>query len=517
MISNSALPLYAIHKRAPHIYIMAESTSPPRVRFAPSPTGLLHIGGLRTALYNYLFARKHGGQFILRIEDTDQKRYVEEAEPDILHSLDWAGLEIDEGPGKGGEVGPYRQSERSETYRRYARQLVEDGHAYYAFDTPEELEAMRERFKGSGDAAPKYDAVTRSKMKNSLTIEGEEVQKRLDSGEPYVIRLKVPRRESVRFEDQIHGWVSFDAAGLDDQVLLKSDGLPTYHLANVVDDHLMEITHVIRGEEWVSSTPKHVLLYEFLGWEPPEMAHLPLILSPQGGKLSKRDANELNIPVWVRDYREEGYEPEALLNFLAFLGWNPGDERELFSLGELAEAFSIDRVGASGVQFNQEKLEWYNQQHIQRMDDDELARRARPFLEEQGYDPADDYLREVVGLVRSRIDRVADVAQKNDFFFSDPASYDEEGVKKRWKDDSADLLRDYADRLESVDSFDEDTVEQVLRELADERDAGAGRIIHPTRLAVSGRHYGPSLFSMMVVLGKDACLRRMRRAAEELG
>lgn len=488
-----------------------------RVRFAPSPTGLLHIGGLRTALYNYLMARKQEGQFLLRIEDTDRERYVEEAEPDILASLRWAGLAYDEGPDVGGSHAPYYQSERTELYHRFAQELIETGHAYYAFDTVEELDAMRERMQANGVAAPKYDAVTRTGMKNALTMPAEEVRERLASGRPYVIRLKVPPGESIRFEDLIRGWVTFDTDDLDDQVLVKSDGMPTYHLANVVDDHLMEITHVVRGEEWLPSTPKHMLLYRFLGWEPPRVAHLPLILSPNGGKLSKRNAEAMGIPVSVRQYREEGYEPEALVNFLAFLGWNPGTEQELFTLDELVEAFSIERVGSSGVQFNLDKLRWYNQQYLRRMEPAALAARARPYVEAQGYHPDEAYLAAVAGLMQERIDFARDLATQATYFFEDPSRYEEAGVQKRWKDDAAMLLRAYADRLEALDRFDAETAEAELRALADEQGAGAGRIIHPARLALSGVTFGPSLFHMMEVLGRETCLRRLRRAADVLG
>ncbi|MFQ5569025.1 MAG: glutamate--tRNA ligase [Rhodothermales bacterium] len=491
--------------------------NPVRVRFAPSPTGLLHIGGLRTALYNYLFARKHGGQFILRIEDTDRGRYVEEAEPDILDSLRWAGLPYDEGPGREGSHAPYYQSQRSETYQHYARRLVEAGHAYYAFDTPEDLQAMRDRLQRSGNPSPKYDTATRMTMTNALTLSEEEVRRRLDAGEPHVVRLKIPSDETVRFEDMIRGWVSFETNGLDDQVLLKSDGMPTYHLANIVDDHLMEITHVIRGEEWLPSTPKHMLLYRFLGWMPPKMAHLPLILSPTGGKLSKRNAEKMGIPVSVRQYRDEGYEPEALLNFLAFLGWNPGTEDEVFSLDALIEAFSIDRVGSAGVQFNLDKLRWYNQQHLRRLSLDELLARAHPFLEARGYDAGGAYLKQVAGLLHERISFVEELATTGSYFFEDPADYDEKGVKKRWKDDSAALLSAYAHQLEQTSSFDEETAELALRTLAEEREVGAGRIIHPTRLAVSGTSAGPSLFAMMEALGRETCVRRLRKAVDVLG
>lgn len=488
-----------------------------RVRFAPSPTGLLHIGGLRTALYNYLLARKHGGQFVLRIEDTDQERYVEEAEPDILASLRWAGLTFDEGPEVGGAAGPYHQSKRRERYHRYAAELVEAGHAYYAFDTVEELEAMRERHTQAGNPAPKYDAATRGEMQNALTLPEAEVQQRLEAGQPYVVRLKVPADETIRFEDRIRGWVSFDTAGLDDQVLVKSDGMPTYHLANVVDDHLMGITHVIRGEEWLPSTPKHILLYRFFGWAPPEMAHLPLIMSPTGGKLSKRNAEEMGIPVSVRQYREAGYEPGALINFLAFLGWNPGTEQELFTLDELVDAFDLQRVGSSGVQFNLDKLRWYNEQYLRRLTPAALAERARPHVEAAGFTPEADYLEAVATLMQERIGFARELATEGRYFFEAPAAYEEAGVQKRWKADAPELLTAYADRLEQADVFTAEAAEAVLRTLAEERGVGAGRIIHPTRLAVSGVTFGPSLFHMMAVLGRAACVRRMRRAVEVLG
>jgi len=496
---------------------MAASTSDVRVRFAPSPTGLLHIGGLRTALYNYLFARQHGGTFILRIEDTDRTRYVESAEQDIFGALEWAGLAYDEGPEVGGPHAPYYQSQRQEVYAEYAQQLVDAGHAYYAFDTEEEIEAMRERLKKQGQASTKYDAVTRTEMRNALTLSDAEVDQLLDDGAEHVIRLKVPRDETIRFNDVIRGHVSFESSGLDDQVLIKSDGMPTYHMANIVDDHHMEISHVIRGEEWLSSTPKHMLLYRYLDWEPPTMAHLPLIMSPAGGKLSKRDAEELGIPVFVNEYREAGYEPEALINFLAFLGWNPGTEQELFTIEGLVDAFSLERVGSSGVQFDLDKLQWFNQQHLREKSPAALAERARPHLDAEDLDPDDDYLEEVIALVQDRIHRIEEIATTNRFFFEDPDTYEEKGVKKRWKDNSADLLEAYADALEDAGDFDTDTIESVLRELADEHDVGAGRIIHPTRLAVSGLSYGPSLFSMMAVLGKETCIRRMHRAADVLG
>lgn len=483
-----------------------------RVRFAPSPTGHLHIGGLRTALYNYLFARKHGGDFLLRIEDTDQSRYVETAEDDIMDALQWTGLTYDEGPDVGGEHAPYRQSKRADLYRSYAEKLVEAGAAYYAFDTEEDLAALR-------DEGVTYDLHTRHQMRNSITMSDDQVQDRLDAGADYVIRLKVPERETVRFEDEIRGAVSFDSDEIDDQVLLKSDGLPTYHLANIVDDHLMEISHVIRGEEWLSSTPKHVLMYEALGWTPPTFAHLPLIMSPNGGKLSKRDANTLGIPVYVTDYREEGYEPEGLVNYLALLGWNPGTEEELFALDDMVEAFSLERVGASGVQFDLDKLRWVNEHYVRALSVEALVDRVRPYVEDAGYSASDDRLHEICELVQERVQVVPEIVTDNRYFFEDPDEYEEAGVEKRWKDASADLLSTYADRLESVEEedFDADTVETELRNLADEEDVGAGAIIHPARLAVSGRSYGPGVFGLLATVGKQACIRRMRRAVETLG
>ena len=488
-----------------------------RVRFAPSPTGYLHIGGLRTALYNYLFARKHDGTFILRLEDTDRSRYVADAEDDIVEALTWTNLSYDEGPEVGGEHAPYRQSERQSLYQEYAQKLVDAGAAYYAFDTEEELEAMRTRHQNSGEPTPAYDASTRMSMRNSLTMSDEKVERLINEGAEYVIRLKVPRQQTVSFEDEIRGTVSFDTSEIDDQVLLKSDGMPTYHLANIVDDHLMEISHVIRGEEWLSSTPKHVLMYDALGWTPPTYAHLPLILSPQGGKLSKRDANELGIPVYVTDYKEEGYEPEGLINFLALLGWNPGTEEELFALDDMAEAFSLDGVGASGVQFDIDKLRWVNEHYVRDLSVEELAEKAQPFVEAEGYEVSDERLRTICSLVQERIQVVPEVVTDNRYFFEDPEEYDPEGVEQRWTDESADLLSAYADELEDLDSFDTDTLETVLRDLADEKDVGAGAIIHPSRLAVSGRTYGPGVFGLLAAVGQDACIRRMRRAVETLG
>lgn len=491
---------------------------PVRVRFAPSPTGLLHIGGLRTALYNVLFARQHGGTFVLRVEDTDRARYVPEAEADIVESMRWAGLDYDEGPGKDGGFGPYHQSERKGMYLEHVQRLLDSGGAYYAFDTPEELDAMRERLQSPENPSPRYDAATRMQMTNALTLDADEVQRRIDAGEEVVVRLKVPPGETVRFDDMIRGGVAFDTSEIDDQVLLKSDGHPTYHLANVVDDHAMEITHVIRGEEWLPSVPKHLLLYRAFGWTPPQMAHLPLILSPTGGKLSKRNADKMGIPVSVKDYRAAGYEPDALVNFLAFLGWNPGDERELFSFDELVDAYSVERTSHSGAQFDLDKLNWYNGQYLRQKSVADLAEEAKPYLHEAGIAYDEDTLHTAVALMQDRLAFAKDLATEAAYFFEDPTEQDyHDADKKRWKDDSADLLTAYADRLEALDTFTAETAEAELRALAEEREAGAGRIIHPARLAVSGVGHGPSLFDLMAALGQAVCVRRMRRAVAVLG
>ncbi len=483
-----------------------------RVRFAPSPTGLLHIGGLRTALYNVLLARKTGGTFVLRIEDTDQARFVDGAEADILASLAWAGLTPDEGPGSGltgdGPHAPYRQSERTDLYNAAAAALLDAGRAYVAFDTPEALAAMRDR----GDA---YSAATRGDLDNSLAVEAGEVQRRLDAGEPHVVRLKVEPGRTVAFTDRIRGDVSFQTDGVDDQVLVKSDGLPTYHLANVVDDHAMAITHVIRGEEWLPSVPKHLLLYEALGHTPPQMAHLPLILAPSGGKLSKRNAEKMGIPVSVRDYVGAGYEPEALVNFLGLLGWNDGTDRERFTLVEMAEAFSLDRVHKSGAKFDLDKLAWLNGQTLRERTAAEIASRACAAVEAR-VGPVDaERLAVASNLMRERLVFAHDLAD-SPYLFADPETYDEAGVKKRWKADSARLVSVYADRLAAADAFTIESAEAALRALADEQGVGFGLVVHPVRLAVTGVTVGAGLFETMAVLGRETCVRRLRTAAERL-
>jgi len=489
--------------------------APVRVRFAPSPTGFLHIGGLRTALYNYLLARQTGGAFLLRIEDTDQGRYVPEAEQDILDGLAWAGLDVDEGPTQGGDVGPYRQSERRDLYAEAAQRLIDGGHAYIAFDTPEEIEAMKERHRSDANPNPTYDASTRGEMANGLTLSADEVAARVERGDPHVVRLKVPQGETVTFEDQIRGTVSFDTATVDDQVLVKSDGMPTYHLANVVDDHHMGITDVIRGEEWLSSVPKHLLMYRALGWEAPRLAHLPLILSPTGGKLSKRSADRLGIPVSVVQYREAGFEPEAVVNFLALLGWNPGTEQELFSLAELVEAFDVARISKTAANFSMDKLLWFNGQHLRQLPAEEIARRARPAVE-AAVGPVDEaHLVTAAGLLRERLTKAADLADAT-YLFQDPETYDPAGLKKRWKDDSARLVAAYADRLEAAADFNEASTEDAMRQLAEAEGVGFGQIIHPVRLATTGVTAGAGMFETLVVIGRDATIRRLRAAADAL-
>ncbi len=490
-----------------------------RVRFAPSPTGFLHIGGLRTALYNYLFARHHGGTFVLRIEDTDQARYVEGAEEDIIKSLEWAGMTIDEGPNKPAEYGPYRQSERKAMYAEYAKQLVESGNAYYAFDTTEEIDEMRERLKASGNPSPSYDSITRQSMKNSLTLPQDEVEKKLANGDEYVVRLKVPRRETVKFEDLVRGVVSFETAGLDDQVLMKSDGMPTYHLANVVDDHTMGITHVIRGEEWLSSAPKHMLLYKAFGWDAPIMAHLPLIMSPTGGKLSKRKAESEGIPVNTKDYIAGNYEPEALVNFLAYLGWSPGDDSEIHSVKELCELFTLDRVSKGGAVFNHKKLMWYNEHYIRETPISELLPRIKILADKASFDTKNEaYLTTVVELLHERVSKIDEFVAMGSFFFESPKEYDENALKK-WKDDSAKLVSAYKEKVEafSDSEFKAAELKLALEATVEENEVGFGKVMMPVRIATTGQGFGPDLFASLELLGKEEVVARIDDALEKLG
>ncbi len=486
-----------------------------RVRFAPSPTGFLHIGGLRTALYNYLLARKHGGVFLLRIEDTDRSRFVAEAEQDILDCLAWAGLEFDHGPGKEGDSGPYHQSKRSALYEAAAEALVQSGNAYIAFDSPEEIEAMRERHRSQENPSPRYDLITRSEMSNSLTLSSQEVERRIESGTSHVVRLLVQPGKSVQFDDLVRGRVTFESDTVDDQILVKSDGLPTYHLANIVDDHEMGITHVIRGEEWLPSTPKHILLYEALGWAAPRMAHLPLILSPTGGKLSKRNAEKQGIPVTVTQYRDAGYESQAVVNFLAMLGWNPGDERELFSLDDLVQTFSLERVGQAGVQFDLQKLSWYNQHYLRGRSSRDIAGQMHARINERFGDCSLDSLVAAVDLMKERMVFAHDILEAT-FLFERPLTYDEKSVQKKWKVNSGNLLEGFSAVLESTDHWTSEVLESSLKSTIAELEIGIGQLMFPVRLALSGLPSGPGLYDMMVFFGRAETLFRLNDAMQRL-
>lgn len=489
------------------------------------------MGGVRTALYNYLFARQKGGDFVLRIEDTDQARYVKGAENYIIESLKWCKMIPDEGPGFGGEYGPYRQSERKYLYREYADQLIKSGHAYYAFDTAEELDRMREMAKAAGTPNWQYNHVTRNSMKNSLTLSHQEVDKRLESDEPYVIRIKLPRNEEVKFEDIIRGWVSVNTNNMDDKVLFKSDGMPTYHLANIVDDHLMDITHVIRGEEWLPSAPLHILLYRYLGWEDsrPEFAHLPLLLKPDGnGKLSKRDGDRLGFPVFPLQwedpetgnissgYREQGYFSEAFVNMLAFLGWNPGTEQELFSMEELIDSFSLERVNKAGARYDHDKTKWFNQQYLRKHSDGELGEMLHSFLQHKGISTSNEYAASVASVMKERAHFVEDMYTEGDYFFEAPETYDEKTLNKKWNADAREHVSNLIDRFEKMDSFTSENIEKEFKAYLEEQGVGFGKVGPGFRLAVTGKGMGASMFEICSILGKDESLKRMRRALEKL-
>ncbi len=495
-----------------------------RVRFAPSPTGPLHIGGVRTALYNYLLAKKLNGTFILRIEDTDQTRYVPGAEDYIIESLKWCSLIPDEGPGFGGDFGPYRQSERKELYQKHAQQLIDSGHAYYAFDTPEELEARRQVEKEKGNHTFKYDNQLRKEMKNSTTLSEAEVKQRLESGAPYTIRLKIPEDEIVVVNDIIRGEVSFQSNELDDKIILKGDGMPTYHLANIVDDHLMEITHVIRGEEWLPSTAHHVLLYRAFGWEDemPKFAHLPLILKPTGkGKLSKRDGTKLGIPVFplswdggspeesFKGFREFGFDPAAVNNFLAFLGWNPGTEQEIFSLEELFKAFSVKNIGKSGARFDFDKARWFNQQYIIAKDNKELAKMIRPIIEANGHQPSDDFLARFCELLKERVTYLTDFWDAGYYFFEDVKIYEEKMIRKKWKAENLEKFEALKNVIENTEDFSSNNLENNVKNFMTENEMGFGQVFPIFRIALSGTTKGPGLFEMMELLGKEKVLDRL--------
>lgn len=498
-----------------------------RVRFAPSPTGALHIGGVRTALYNYLFARQHGGDFIFRIEDTDSQRFVPGAEEYIIESFQWLGLHFDEGVSYGGAYGPYRQSERKEIYKRYVDQLLEGGKAYVAFDTPTELEEKR-----ANVANFQYDATTRMQMRNSLTMEPAEVQRLMDGGTPYVVRFLIEPNEDVKVQDLIRGEVVINSSILDDKVLYKSaDGLPTYHLANIVDDHLMEVSHVIRGEEWLPSAPLHVLLYRAFGWEDtmPQFAHLPLLLKPDGnGKLSKRDGDRLGFPVfplqWTdpktkevsSGFRESGYLPEAVLNFLALLGWNPGNEQEIMSLEEMVQLFDLSRCSKAGAKFAYEKGKWFNHEYLMRKDNAELAELFAPILKRHGVEAPMDKVATAVGLVKDRVSFIEELWEASRFFFVAPESYDEKTVKKRWKEDSATTLTALADVLEGLQDFSPAHQEETVMAWIAAQGLHLGNVMNAFRLALVGEGKGPHLFDITAVIGKEEAVRRVRKAVEVL-
>jgi len=502
-----------------------------RVRFAPSPTGPLHIGGVRTALYNYLFAKKHGGDFLLRIEDTDQARFVPGAEEYIIESLRWAGIMANEGIGVGGPHAPYRQSECKAIYRQYAEKLVNDGYAYYAFDTSEELENLRKELEASKASNTSYSYLVRGRMNNSITQSAEEVKRRLESGEPYVIRIKIAENEVIQANDLIRGHIEVNTSTLDDKVLFKSDGLPTYHMAHIVDDHLMDISHVIRGEEWLPSLPLHILLYRYLGWEDtmPEFAHLPLLLKPDGkGKLSKRDGDKLGFPVFPlhwedpntkevsSGYDDFGFFPAAFINFIALLGWNPGTEQELFTFDELVQAFSIEHVHKAGAKFDFEKAKWFNHQYLLLRSNEELATNFETVLREKGISVSHDYVVKVVALVKERVNFVNEMWQQASFFFASPDSYDQEVVKKRWKDDVPLLIAEVCNLLKTLDPFTAETFKQTIHDFVEAKQANMGSVMNSLRLSLVGGSFGPDLPLIAELLGKDEVIKRIERALENI-
>ncbi|WP_375325893.1 glutamate--tRNA ligase [Flagellimonas sp. GZD32] len=493
-----------------------------RVRFAPSPTGPLHIGGLRTALFNYLFAKKNNGDFILRIEDTDQNRYVEGAEEYIIESLNWCGIPFDEGPGKENTFGPYRQSERKHLYKEYALQLINSGKAYYAFDTPETLDHHRKDHEAKGKTFI-YNWHNRLKLANSLSLSPDEVQQKLDAGEDYVIRFKSPQDETLVLQDIIRGEIKIDTNILDDKVLFKSDGMPTYHLANIVDDHLMEITHVIRGEEWLPSLALHQLLYDAFGWKAPQFAHLPLIMKPVGkGKLSKRDGEKGGFPVFPLSwntsvgYKESGFFPESVVNFLALLGWNPGTEQEIFTLEELVESFSLERVNKSGARFDPEKNNWYNQQWLQKKTNKELAEIFADNLKERSVTADISFVETVVSLIKERASFVSEFWELGSYFFESPTAYNEKAAKKQWKQDTPEIMAELATVLEGVSDYTSANIEAVVKDWISEKDLSFGKVMPPLRLVIVGDMKGPHLFDILELIGKSESILRIKTAITAL-
>ena len=501
-------------------------TTKPRVRFAPSPTGGLHLGGVRTVLYNYLFAKKYDGSFVLRIEDTDQSRYVPGAEQYIIDCLEWLGLVPDESPEHGGDFGPYRQSERKSLYRKYAEQLVEKGHAYYAFDTTEELEKMRQDFKTDENPSPQYDRTIRKKMRNSLTLSAVETKQLLADGAQHVIRIKIPENETISFTDMIRGEVHFDTNTVDDKVLLKADGMPTYHLAVVVDDYLMKITHAFRGEEWLPSAPVHILLWKYLFGidQMPQWAHFPLILGPNG-KLSKRDGAKYGFPVFAMNwmdpntndltegFKEKGFLPEAFINLLALLGWNDGSEQEIFSKQELIEKFAIERVHSSGAKFDFEKAKWFNHEWIKRSETGRLLHDVKHVLNEKNITVTDDaLLAKVIDLTRERCTLLTDFYDQASFFFKTPASYDLDAVKPKWNSDKKAFFESYADSLDRISAWDAANLESSFKELAAEKSIKPGELQLPFRIMLVGGKFGPPVFVIAETIGKEETKHRIKSA-----
>ncbi|GAA0714148.1 glutamate--tRNA ligase [Aquimarina litoralis] len=502
-------------------------TNKPRVRFAPSPTGPLHIGGVRTALFNYLFTKKHKGTFVLRIEDTDQNRYVPGAEDYVIDALNWCNIPFDEGPGKEGNYGPYRQSERKHLYKQYADQLIQNGHAYYAFDTSEELDLHRKEHEENGKTFI-YNWHNREKLNNSLSLSENEISKKINSGDPYVIRFKCPIDETLQLTDEVRGTITIETNVLDDKILFKSDGMPTYHLANIVDDHLMEITHVIRGEEWLPSLPLHVLLYRSLGWDAPSFSHLPLILKPTGkGKLGKRDGIKGGFPVfplqWIdpktkeiaSGYREDGYLPEAVINMLAFLGWNPGTEQEIFSLKQLIQAFDLGRVNKAGAKFDPEKTKWFQQQHFQNTDEVLHVEQLKNILQKKNISSSFD-LKKVVGLIKERAVFTNDLWDLSSFLFIAPSECDEKAVKKAWKEDTASLMHELTRILSDISDFSSENVSNIVKSWIKSKEIGFGKIMMPLRISLVGSLQGPDLFDIMSIISKEETIKRIEATIERL-
>lgn len=498
-----------------------------RVRFAPSPTGGLHLGGVRTVLFNYLFAKHHNGKFILRIEDTDRTRFVEGAEEYIFNCLEWCGIEADESVKHGGEYGPYRQSERKDIYKQYADQLIAQGHAYYAFDTPDELEQMRNELKTKENPSPQYDRNTRMKMRNSLSLSKEEVEKLLADDTAYVVRIKVPENETIHFTDMIRGEINHDTNTVDDKVLLKADGMPTYHLAVVVDDYLMKITHAFRGEEWLPSAPIHILLWKYLGWEQemPKWAHLPLILKPDGnGKLSKRDGERLGFPVFAMNwtdpktgettegFKERGFLPEAFVNILAVLGWNDGTEQEIFSMEELIEKFSLDRVHKGGAKFDFEKAKWYNHQYILKQPDDKLVALVKPYIQQHTDVTDEAYLAKVIALIKDRCSLLTDFWGQAHFFFKTPTEIDIDAIKPKWDDEKTTFFNNWMEQLNGISPWSADALEESFNNATSEANIKKGAVMLPLRVMLVGGKYGPGVFDIAEMIGKEEVIKRIKSA-----